>query len=509
MLLIDGAPSSPPSIREILDEGAPAVVVERTPRGYVLPSRTALLSLISASTLTGAVSASIGGERSRKTLGVLLAAAITRAEIVLGKWLAWGGFGAAAALLGAVAAVVTGRVELGVVDRAAADRPPSPPSPSGCGSSAAPATSWPAAATALRVLPAALSLLGRHLVGARGTTPPGSAPSSPSAAACSPPRRHLARPRAAPCSPPPPRWRSRRVMLGGAIRDLDETPDRNPQTDATLFALAIGALAVAAWWLPTATPALWARRRQPPHRRGPRREPGHRRRRRPAVHPVRSDRPSAPPPASAKPLALGRPTAAGLALALPAGAVLAAIGLVAGFVCLPWSMAPSSSASPRRFTPRLRSSRSGAIVADELVFRGWLAARAGAVRAAIVWTVVKAPFDPLMGLGTGAVCGWLAVRTGSPVPSMIARLVWWGLVVWGFGSVASLSGLSGSDLFGSDLFSLGPRAALLGSGARLCRSVARLARTTTRLAGIRARLARIRMRLAGIKGLPCSDQSAP
>ena len=66
-------------------QDAPAVRVENIPRDFAFPGRTMLFAMVSASTLTGAVANSIGGERSRKTLVVLLSAAISRAEIVAGK----------------------------------------------------------------------------------------------------------------------------------------------------------------------------------------------------------------------------------------------------------------------------------------------------------------------------------------------------------------------------------------------------------------------------------------
>jgi membrane protease YdiL (CAAX protease family) len=100
-------------IREALDQGPPdverIVVAERKFR----PGRSLLFALLSASTLTGAVAASVGGERSSKTLVALLAAAVTRLELVLGKWLAWGGLGAVASLLAAGTAVLAGTIEPG------------------------------------------------------------------------------------------------------------------------------------------------------------------------------------------------------------------------------------------------------------------------------------------------------------------------------------------------------------------------------------------------------------
>ena len=56
------------------------------------PRRGLLLALLAVSGLLAPIASSIGTERSQRTLGTLLAAAVTPLEIVLGKWLAWAGF---------------------------------------------------------------------------------------------------------------------------------------------------------------------------------------------------------------------------------------------------------------------------------------------------------------------------------------------------------------------------------------------------------------------------------
>jgi hypothetical protein len=106
-------PSIPPRVRRALDGDTPALIVTRRIPTFPIPGRTALLALISASVLTGGISESIGGERSRKTLQVLLAAAITRGELIVGKWLAWSGYAAIAAYSAATIAIVTGRADFG------------------------------------------------------------------------------------------------------------------------------------------------------------------------------------------------------------------------------------------------------------------------------------------------------------------------------------------------------------------------------------------------------------
>jgi hypothetical protein len=105
----------PEAVRARLDGPAPtaqvrAVSVDLNP---AVPGRPLVLTLLAASLLTGAVSESLPGERSRKTLEALLTAAVTRWEIVLGKWAAWASLGTAFALLSSGIAVVAGQIPLG------------------------------------------------------------------------------------------------------------------------------------------------------------------------------------------------------------------------------------------------------------------------------------------------------------------------------------------------------------------------------------------------------------
>lgn len=103
-----------PAMREVLDSEPPVVAVIETPHPPVpLPKRTLLLALLAASLLTGAVSESLPGERGRGSLEALLTAAVTRSEVVLGKWFAWASFGALAATAAALFATLLGRMEMG------------------------------------------------------------------------------------------------------------------------------------------------------------------------------------------------------------------------------------------------------------------------------------------------------------------------------------------------------------------------------------------------------------
>ncbi|MEO0603839.1 MAG: ABC transporter permease subunit, partial [Myxococcota bacterium] len=104
----------PIEVRRILDrDDGTEIRLERFTSGFVFPGRSLLFALISASTLTGAISASIGGERSNGTLVTMMAAAISRFEIVLGKLTAWGGLGAFTALGAALLAIGLDRIDGG------------------------------------------------------------------------------------------------------------------------------------------------------------------------------------------------------------------------------------------------------------------------------------------------------------------------------------------------------------------------------------------------------------
>jgi hypothetical protein len=419
VLLVDG-PVVPPGVRAVLDDGDPVVVLDHTPRGYALPGRTALLSLISASTLTGAVSGSIGGERSRRTLGVLLAAAITRTEIVLGKWLAWGGFGAAAALLGAVVAIVTGNVAPGWW---LIPLPTVPLATVALGLWLVRRASdvMAGSATALRVLPAALSILG-VLSWVLGDSAPWLGALVPLGGGLlaagdmwlGPWLPLLAAASTLGCAG---------LMLAATIRDLDEVPDRSLSTDRSVIALAAGSVAALGWWMPVGAPALWAAAGNPRIVEGL--EPSAGVLAGTAVFALLSLAVALRSTERAwEALALGRPTLRGAALGAVAGLALAAIA---------WAALEVPPLVDGTFRDRLVAAVQppwpvlalAAIVAQEVVFRGWLTRRAGALRAGVVWAVVVTPLDPLLGLGTGAVCGWLAARTGSPLAPIVARAVWW------------------------------------------------------------------------------------
>lgn len=88
-------------------------VVTVTRPKLALPNRSFLLSLVAASTLTGALAQSIPGERASRTLETLRTASVSAGEIVVGKWLAWTGFAGGAAIVAGAIAVALGRQSLG------------------------------------------------------------------------------------------------------------------------------------------------------------------------------------------------------------------------------------------------------------------------------------------------------------------------------------------------------------------------------------------------------------
>jgi len=103
----------PVPIREPLDADESFDVTYIPPEPPNLPHRGLILSLIAASTLSGSLAQSLAGERSERTLVSLRATAVTPGEIVAGKWLAWGGFVSAIAMLAALGAIAWGHLEPG------------------------------------------------------------------------------------------------------------------------------------------------------------------------------------------------------------------------------------------------------------------------------------------------------------------------------------------------------------------------------------------------------------
>jgi hypothetical protein len=147
------------ALDEALDPAPPPKIIGVSPPPLPLPGRTLLLALVTASLLTGAVSESLPGERGSRTLEALLTAAVRRDEIILGKWAAWGGLGAATAALAGLMAWLTGIAPAGPWWIAL---PLVPPATVALGLYLVRHTAdlVGGATVSLRVLPAVLSILG-------------------------------------------------------------------------------------------------------------------------------------------------------------------------------------------------------------------------------------------------------------------------------------------------------------------------------------------------------------
>jgi hypothetical protein len=400
----------PPEVRAALDGPTPAVTVEGIGAPPRLPGRSSLFGLLSSSTLSGAVAASIGGERSRKTLGVLLAAAVSRAEVVGGKALAWSWVGLASVLGAAGTSVALGRVAPGWWLLPLATVP----------LATVALGFWlvrratdvvSGTATSMRVLPAVVAGAGlvAFLLGVRapllgalvpiggaliaaGDAWPGALPAIVAAGST------LALSAAA---------------LAATVRDLEEVPSEEHRDAPWLEAAAVAALGAACWWNPVCAPLLYAAAGRPqvleqlPLSLGVAAGAAclltgtalHLARRPGATVPIGAPARwawAAVPPLSALLVALAR--APDLALAWPAVAARMAEAAALG--------GPVGAAS---------------ILADELLLRGWLPARVGPALAVAVAVAIKAPLDPVGAAVEAAALTALARAAGSIWPGVLAR----------------------------------------------------------------------------------------
>jgi predicted outer membrane lipoprotein len=411
----------PPQIRASLDGERPGLTLETVTRQVVL-------ALIAASVLTAAVSASIAGERARRTLETLLASSATRGEIVVGKWLAWAGFGAGAAMLAAAAALATGRVELGWW---LVPLPMVPAASVALGLYLVRRAADLVAGTtvSVRVLPAVLAVAGitawilgqdNPLLGAAvplggalvaaGATWPGAAPPLLAAAVTG---------------------LAAAGFLVLTARDLERTSLGRAREGKLRAAVWSGVFGVGAWWAPVLGPVVWAAAGNPTL--------------------------AAELPAAAGPLAgalamllwclaaasrthtpaasMNLGDARGLRLGaahLPAAAI-AGIALAASAAVSGWTSAPADPLlvdAYARLAASLQPSWAGVtvllitVVAQELFWRGYVARAAGPLAAVVLFAAVHSPLDPLRGLLVGAILTALATRAGTLAPAIAARLVW-------------------------------------------------------------------------------------
>lgn len=109
------AASVSPALREALDTlpGPQVRLVETAPIRR-LPGRSLIVALLAISMLTGPLSESLPGERSAKTMEVLLSASVRRSELTLGKWLCWTLYGGGLGLLAALGGILSGAQQPGL-----------------------------------------------------------------------------------------------------------------------------------------------------------------------------------------------------------------------------------------------------------------------------------------------------------------------------------------------------------------------------------------------------------
>lgn len=421
----------PRRVRDALDGEHPALtLVEDTPE-VPYPGRTALLALISASVLTGGISESIGGERSRKTLQALLSAAISRQELVVGKWLAWSGYAAVSAWFAAAVSILTGRAEIGWWLL------PLPMVAAGTVATglflvrhASDVVSG--AAVSLRVLPALLAITGFVAwyfsdisplfsaalpVGgallASGSTWPG--PVTPLVATAST-GLYIA------------------LLLWRTAAGLEQpAPPPESTVQRLRRASLVTAMAAMCWWLPVAAPLLWGAAGNPvltaelPARAGVI-AGGLSLVTMACLHMGRERSPL-------EALGLTRPPTWTWLLA-PVSAVLLLLAL--HLPGLDGSWGPLTAAAAERLARANQPSSLGVLpfvlgaIGQQLVFRGWLQRSAGPVIAVLAAAIVLTPLDPLVGLGMAAVSTGLTVLArGSILPALAGHLLLGLLIAFG------------------------------------------------------------------------------
>lgn len=409
------------SIRTAMDaaDGTFATRIVEPPFG--LPERSLLLSLIGASVLTGAIAQSIPGERASGTLATLLTAAVSRLEVVVGKWLAWSAFGGGLACLAVAITLALGHqepgwwlipvpvVSMGTVAvglflvRRANDV-------------------IGGATVGLRVLPALLTgsglmawVVGRFdpLAGAAlpiggalmaaGNTWPGPAPALLATA-------------------------STLALSGGLLwltsRDLEhgEAPAVRRGSMGVVLSASVAAMA---WWAGVVGPLMWALGGNP-------------------------SLSATLPPADgvlAGTVGLGlmvsvhmgrvshplmehgaRWIRSGWSEAVWVGLALALSAPVAGLLPLP--AGELALDARQRFGAALNPAWAGpalfgiTILVQEMLFRGRYLRNAPLWLAVGAWTLVVSPTDPILGLTTGTLLHLLARRAGSIAPGVLARVLW-------------------------------------------------------------------------------------
>ena len=426
-LLVVGRPP-PEALRAALDNNENKLEWVDVSPTRKAPHRSLLFALIAASVLTGAVSESISGERSRRTLQCLLSASITRLELILGKWLAWTGYGVLSVSAAALLSLLCGTTPWGWW---LLPLPAVPAATVGLGIFMVRHATDPVtgATISLRIVPAVLAILGisAWFLGNIHPILGASVPIGGALIAAGQVWSGFAAPLIATTAT----LATTAGLLWVTSTQLEQRPDPySPERTVREF-FTEGLLTSGLWWIPLLGPVLWA-------------------------------------------LAGNRQLADGLSLLGPVVAVSLSTGLAAAIwaaqenrpadtlglrpKAIPWvgvligtwllfnigqnGLFPVPFASdetawvhrlqlaiyPMQFNPLLGWS---AIILQEIYFRGRLHQKLGAWPAILIFTLVTSPHDPVAGLCIGAALGSLTVvSNGSVIPAILCRVTAGILFTW-------------------------------------------------------------------------------
>jgi len=409
--VVVSAAAVPRDLRAVLDT-LPGPRVEPVPAlaRRALPGRTLIVALLAISLLTGPLSESLPGERNSRTLEGLLSAALSRGELVAGKWLAWTGYGSALAGLSVLTGLLSGALNVGIWPLAL---------PAVVAVAAAlglwlvrgAADEVAGAGVPMRVLPAvALGLgglswwLSADHPALAALVPMGGALAVASGVLGSPSALPLSLAGSALLTAP---------LLVGVTRALERTGVAPPQRSRAWIAVA---LTPPLCWLPLAGPGLWAVAGNPNLILPP--EAGWRAAGALTLAAgtvlIARDGWTSLGPGGPRAAAVGLGAGLGLGLGL---AVLARLGLT-----LPWpaTLAPLGarlSADPSADPLTLLLWVAG----SSLLFRSALPRRAGWPASILAFVLAASPLRPLEGTLMGCGLAWLAARYGL-LPSALAQL---------------------------------------------------------------------------------------
>ena len=417
-LLTIGAPPTQ-AVRDALNADGTDLEWTNISKSQKMPDRSILFALVSASVLTGAIAESLSGERTNRTLQALLTAAITRVELVTGKWLAWASYGAIAASLATLLSLFAGTTQAGwwmlplplvpattvalglYMVRHATDR-------------------VSGATISLRMLPAVLSILaitayflGEHdpLIGAAvpiggaliaiGQVWPGPGPALISSAVCI-------------------------LSIGTLLRaTANQLELRNP---APLHGYRIGdtvkeaLLGLMLWWIPLLGGFIWAQAGNIPLTR--------------SLSPKWALLSASGAIAMAAIIDWAHPTAplssTPSTQRTPWRIILLAslIGTFATFLLV---SIPTIPILPEMAEERLVDALIPTLTfpwlslllipLQEIYFRSRLISRTGPIQSVLVFTVLTCPFSPLYGIVMGGLLVWVHRRTGALWPCILVRIL--------------------------------------------------------------------------------------